>query len=130
MALEDLQWKGILHRDIKPSNIIVQNNGGSSKLIGFGLSATLQPMKTTMSDGMIVGTLDYMAPEVVFREPYDFQADIWSLGTVFYECLAGLPPFASLENERALQIERTQDNIRRAQPSFKLSGVNFSVDNE
>jgi serine/threonine protein kinase len=126
IGLEDLQWKGVVHRDIKPSNIIVSQQG-TSKLIGFGLSTILEEGKVAVADGMIVGTLDYMAPEVIVREPYDYQADIWSLGAVFYEALAGLPPFASLESERSLQIEQTQDNIRRSQPAFNLPGMSFSV---
>lgn len=125
-ALEDLEWKGVIHRDIKPSNIIVTSSG-PSKLIGFGLSTVLEMGKTSVNDGMLVGTLDYMSPEVMNREPYDFQADIWALGAVFYESLAGLPPFASLEAERSLQIERTQDNIRRGQPAFNVPGTTFSV---
>lgn len=126
MALEDIQWKGVIHRDLKPSNIIVSNSG-LCKVIGFGLATMLEGGTTRVDDGMLVGTLDYIAPEMLNGEWYDYLADIWSAGALFYECLAGLPPFASLESVRQLQVERTKENIRKAQPNFNLPGAVFSV---
>lgn len=126
MALEDIQWKGVIHRDLKPSNIIVSNTG-RGKVIGFGLATILEGDQIKIDDGMLVGTLDYIAPEVLNGESYEYQADIWSAGALFYECLAGLPPFASLESVRQLQVDITKENIRKAQPSFNMPGVVFSV---
>jgi len=125
LALEDIQWKGVVHRDLKPSNIIV-GHSGRCKLIGFGLAAVLEYGETKVDDGMLVGTLDYMAPEVLNGDSYDYQADIWSAGALFYECLAGLPPFASLESVRQLQVDITKENIRKGQPNFNLAGAVFS----
>ena len=125
-ALEEMRWRGVIHRDIKPSNVLLDGSG-SCKVGDFGLSVCLKDDKTKIADQMIVGTLDYMAPEILNKEPYGFEVDIWSAGALFYECLAGLPPFTQFDNERNEQIERTQEMIRKGSVSFNLKGITFSV---
>lgn len=88
----------ILHRDIKPENIKVERLPGGrmqSKIIDFGLArAGLRARKQTEdNDGTVMGSIYYMAPEQLTREPVDERTDLYSLGCVFYEALSGKKAF-------------------------------------
>src|SRR5215469_4752499 len=81
---------GIFHRDIKPSNIIVAKDG-VPRIIDFGLAKS-SDLTATMETGA-KGTPLYMSPEQASGKAIDFRTDLWSLGAVLYEMLAGTPPF-------------------------------------
>jgi len=93
--------KGIIHRDIKPSNILVSVHGDKAvpKIIDFGIAkAITQPLteKTSYTErGQLLGTPEYMSPEQaeMAYQDIDTRSDIYSLGVVLYELLAGVPPF-------------------------------------
>eukprot|EP00467_Chlorarachnion_reptans_P008649 CAMPEP_0114490666 /NCGR_PEP_ID=MMETSP0109-20121206/2570_1 /TAXON_ID=29199 /ORGANISM="Chlorarachnion reptans, Strain CCCM449" /LENGTH=446 /DNA_ID=CAMNT_0001667311 /DNA_START=249 /DNA_END=1586 /DNA_ORIENTATION=+ len=101
-ALEYLHGRGIVHRDLKPANIMFARSAEDSedmsslKLLDFGFAAYLSPDGYTSSSR---GTPSYMAPEVVFKHPkthkvaYGSSCDMWSLGVVMFELLAGRSPF-------------------------------------
>ena len=96
-ALSLAHRKGIVHRDLKPSNIMVASESpfqksGQVKVMDFGLAKLKEPGKLTIT-GTIMGTMAYMSPEQAKGEPADQRTDIFSLGSVFYEMLAGEPPF-------------------------------------
>jgi serine/threonine-protein kinase len=94
-ALDAAHRRGILHRDLKPSNVLVTSSG--AKLLDFGLAKrTIEPADddaTQTSAGTILGTAAYMSPEQAKGLPLDERSDIYSLGAVLYELLAGQPPF-------------------------------------
>jgi eukaryotic-like serine/threonine-protein kinase len=88
-----------VHRDVKPSNVLLRPDG-APVLIDFGLVAVLaevaQERRLTAPD-VVAGSADYMSPEQVARAPLDGRSDLYSLGIVLYEMLAGYVPFAGLD---------------------------------
>lgn len=91
-ALDALHREGLVHRDVKPWNILLDTSG-RSYLTDFGLAKGEAATVLTKA-GHVVGTLDYLAPEIITGEAAGPAADVYSLGCVAYECLAGAPPFA------------------------------------
>lgn len=89
-ALNYLQQRHVLHRDIKPENILVSESG-RIKLCDFGFSINSYEERPKS----IVGTLEYMSPELLLgkQEIFDEKVDIWAVGVLTYECIAGVSPF-------------------------------------
>jgi serine/threonine-protein kinase len=94
--------KGIFHRDLKPDNVIViapdeDREHESVKVVDFGIAKLRDAagVRTLTETGMVVGTPLYMSPEQCRGESLDAQADVYSLGAMVYEMLAGTPPFAA-----------------------------------
>jgi serine/threonine-protein kinase len=94
-ALDELHAQGLIHRDLKPSNILLDRQD-TAFLTDFGLAKGRGYTALTRPD-QVVGTLDYLAPEVVRGDDATAQSDVYALGCVVYECLAGQPPFAHKE---------------------------------
>jgi tetratricopeptide (TPR) repeat protein len=104
-ALAEAHRNGVVHRDIKPSNVAI-NQRGEVKVLDFGLAKQLNleslgskdPERQTLltsqtQEGVIVGTPLYLSPEQALGAEIDARSDIFSLGTLLYECVAGKPPF-------------------------------------
>jgi serine/threonine protein kinase len=91
-GLDALHDAGLVHRDVKPSNILIDARG-RALLTDFGL-AKGRAYTALTRPGQALGTLDYMAPELVRGEPATPSSDIYALGCVIFECLTGAPPFA------------------------------------
>src|SRR3989304_3265945 len=83
--------KGIVHRDIKPENIMIRKDG-IAQVMDFGL-AKLRGASRLTKEGSTVGTAGYMSPEQVQGQETDHRSDIFSLGVLLFEMLAGQPPF-------------------------------------
>ena len=95
-ALDEAAEKGIVHRDIKPQNLfLLERSSGSSiwKVLDFGASKLAQH-KGTLTEGRVVGTPAYMAPEQARGEDVSPSADIYALAAISYRCLTGRPPFS------------------------------------
>ncbi len=94
--LDFIHTQGIIHCDLKPENFLIldskdflQNQNFQVKLMDFGLAYSQQELK----DKKVKGTLEYLAPEVLKGENFNFQADLYSLGVIFYQALTGKLPF-------------------------------------
>ncbi|XP_064434246.1 serine/threonine-protein kinase ULK1 isoform X5 [Mirounga angustirostris] len=113
-AMHLLHSKGIIHRDLKPQNILLSNPGGRRanpnsirvKIADFGFARYLQ---SNMMAATLCGSPMYMAPEVIMSQHYDGKADLWSIGTIVYQCLTGKAPFqASSPQDLRLFYERNK----------------------
>jgi serine/threonine-protein kinase len=86
--------QGIIHRDLKPANILI-NDGGLVKIVDFGVAAAAKSGDTQLTKtGYVIGSPKYMAPEQILGKKVDERADIYSLGVIAYEMLAGNPPYS------------------------------------
>ena len=108
-ALEFAHRHGVVHRDVKPANIML--SAGHAQLSDFGIAYVLEGAEATLTGtGITVGTPAYMSPEQVSGdESLDGRSDIYSLGCVLYEMLAGHPPFEDA-NRRAVLMHQLVDS--------------------
>ena len=91
-ALDAAHERGLVHRDVKPSNVLIDERG-HCYLADFGLSRRLNEQAPGADAGRSLGTVEYVAPEQIRGDELDGRADLYSLGCLLYECLAGRPPF-------------------------------------
>ncbi len=130
-AIQHAHQKGIIHRDIKPSNVLIAlyDDKPVPKVIDFGVAKATGGALTqhTIDTGFggVVGTPQYMSPEqATFNNlDIDTRSDVYSLGTLLYELLAGSPPFAQpeLEKRGLLEMLRVVREEEPPRPSLKLS---------
>jgi serine/threonine protein kinase len=86
----------IVHRDVSPENVLV-SDGGSARLIDFGIARARDRLSGDTSLGRVKGKLGYMAPEQAMRKRLDRRVDVWAAGATLYRLLAGKPPFSTLD---------------------------------
>lgn len=117
-AMKALQSKGIIHRDLKPQNILLcydetirnpSSNDITLKIADFGFARFLQ-------DGVMAATLcgspQFMAVEILLSKPYDCKADLWSIGTILYQCLTGKAPFQAQSPQALRSYYEKNPNLK------------------
>jgi YVTN family beta-propeller protein len=125
-ALDAAHARGLVHRDVKPSNVLV-DGAGRPYLSDFGLTKSVSDRSALTATGQIVGTVDYVAPELIEGKAVDGRADVYSLGCVLYECLTGEVPFPR-DSELAVLFAHVQEppprpSDRRPELGRELDGV-------
>jgi hypothetical protein len=117
-ALAHAHAHGIIHRDLKPGNVWLAEDG-TAKLGDFGLAVALDRTRITQ-DGSMVGTASYMPPEQAVGGDVTPRSDLYSLGALFYELLAGRPPFVG---DDSVAVISQQLNTRPVAPSWHNNEV-------
>ncbi len=100
------QEPAIIHRDLKPENIMILE-GGAVKVMDFGIAKVIEALNQTNTQS--VGTLQYMSPEQIDAHTIDHRSDLYCLGLIFYELIAGVPPFQSASPRQLLNLQCTAD---------------------
>jgi serine/threonine-protein kinase len=121
-ALAHAHERGIIHRDIKPSNVLVSKRG-EIKLVDFGIAHDdrVPSSPEPLEGGSTFGTPAYMSPEQILGEPVDARTDIFSLGVVLYQMVAGVRPFDGPDTKSTAQ------RIRHSEPSSLISSLGESA---
>ena len=127
-ALGHAHRQGVVHRDVKPDNILL-DGAGHVLVTDFGIAKAAQEASVSQltTEGMVVGTPHYMSPEQATGERVDARSDIYSLGVVLYQMLAGAPPFDGESAQSILMKQATVTavpikRVRRDVPTV-LAGV-------
>src|SRR5215207_7603651 len=94
LALSEAHRVGMVHRDVKPGNLLVRRSDGAVKITDFGIARAADAVPLTQN-GMVVGTAQYFSPEQAEGRVVGPASDVYSLGVVAYECLAGRLPFVA-----------------------------------
>ncbi|MBX7184542.1 MAG: serine/threonine protein kinase [Vicinamibacteria bacterium] len=121
-ALEHAHSEGVVHRDIKPANIMILPSG-DPKIMDFGI-AKIETERLTAT-GQFIGTPLYMSPEQAMARPVDGRSDIFSLGSVLYEMLTGIPAF---DGESVTKILFQLMSTEPEPPSARVSSLPSSID--
>jgi len=126
-ALDEAHRAGFVHRDVKPGNILVTSDG-RVLLTDFGIAKGLQAGDEDLtSDNVMMGTAKYLSPEQVRGRRLDGRADLYSLGLVLYECLAGRVPFlGETDADTALaRLQRDPTDLGHLRPTLPIGLVNL-----
>src|SRR6186713_2135493 len=125
-ALDAAHRAGFVHRDVKPGNILVTPDG-RVLLTDFGIAKGLDGGDDLTSDNVMMGTAKYLSPEQVRGRKLDGRADLYSLGLVLYECLAGRVPFvgASDADTALARLQRDPTDLARLRPTLSTGLVNL-----
>ena len=118
IALSAAHAARIIHRDVKPENVLMTPTG-EIKVADFGLARAVSAA-TTATGGTLIGTVSYLAPEIVVNDGADARSDVYACGALLYEMLTGLKPHAG---ESPIQIAYKHVHEDIAAPSATVSGI-------
>lgn len=104
-VLADAHARGIVHRDVTPANVLLDPVSGA-RLADFGIARSLEDELALTATGDVIGTFRFMAPETLSGMPASAASDVWSLGAMLYEMLAGRPPFDAASPAALLDAQR------------------------
>jgi eukaryotic-like serine/threonine-protein kinase len=107
-ALAFAHQSGLVHRDVKPQNVLLGN--GEVKVTDFGIARSADVQQGLTQTGTVLGTSDYIAPEQASGRPVSVLSDVYSLGVVIYELLAGEPPYSG-DNFLAVAMRHVNDPV-------------------
>jgi serine/threonine protein kinase len=132
-ALDHAHNQGIIHRDVKPANVVLSSEGAI--LLDFGIARAVIASGTDQltRSGIAVGTSTYMSPEqITALADIDRRSDIYSMGCMLFECLAGQPPFHHRNEAVVLQLHLTQPapdvrTLRSDTPAELATGISKAL---
>ena len=112
-ALDAAHKRGLVHRDVKPANILIASENDHPYLTDFGLTKASDSQSALTKTGVFVGSLDYSAPEQIRGETADARTDVYSLGCVLYQAVAGAVPF-----DRDSDVAKMYAHLNHEPPSL------------
>ena len=128
-GLKQMRNYNLVHRDLKPQNLLLKRNsegtGNILKIADFGFARYMQPLGLAET---LCGSPLYMAPEILQFQKYDAKADLWSVGTILFEMLAGKPPYTGANHVQLLRnIERQAPPISKVSDGLSDACVKLLV---
>jgi tRNA A-37 threonylcarbamoyl transferase component Bud32 len=124
-ALAAAHAQGIIHRDVKPANVLIASDAGTVKVADFGIARAANARQGLTMPGTVLGTATYLSPEQAQGADVDFRTDVYSLGMVLYEALAGKPPFTG---DSPVAVAYQQLSQQAPPPSTKNPDVPPALD--
>lgn len=122
-ALAAAHAQGLVHRDVKPENVLISERR-EIKVADFGLARSVTTQSATATQGMLIGTVSYLPPELLISGKADARSDVYSLGVVFYELLTGTKPFTA---DTAISVAYAHVRQDVPAPSKSLAKINPAV---
>ena len=123
-ALAAAHGAGLVHRDVKPENVLLGDDG-RVKVADFGLARAIETSTLTVTTGLLIGTVAYLAPEQVEHGRADTRTDVYAAGVLLFELLTGAPPYAS-DSPLSTAFRHVHEDVPA--PGSQVEGIPASLD--